>query len=128
MRARSCIALTLPLLACGLDSRKQAIETAGIDTLMSASDPGGTSSGGGETSSTGAVGDDTGAASAPSDSSSGDSGPSNLPKFDIGGVTGAPMDECMSGPNDDADGDRAEGLGGHGVLSVDDGWIIRDKA
>jgi hypothetical protein len=89
-----------------MDSRKQEQVTGPIDTVTTDPTAGGSSTSGGETSSGETGGDDnTAGATAPSDSSSEDSGPGNVPKFDIGGVTGAPMDECMSGPNDDADGD-----------------------
>ncbi|HWB77075.1 MAG TPA: choice-of-anchor L domain-containing protein [Nannocystaceae bacterium] len=107
MRARHCLAPSIAfLLACGADARKDEQMTAGIDSVSTtAPGGGGTSSGGGESSSSEGAGAEADSGDpAPSDSSS-DSGPSNLPKFDIGGNTGASMDECMSGPNDDADGD-----------------------
>jgi hypothetical protein len=93
------------LLACGLDARDQQAGSAGIDTLMSASDALGTSTGGGGSSSEGGQ-DDSPPAAESSEGAAGDTGTPNAPKFDIGSVSGGTgEDDCASTADQDADGD-----------------------
>lgn len=103
LRFAPVLALTF---ACGLDNREETGAGIGIDTVASATQAGGSS--GAETSSTGNVddaGDPPAAESDAADSSSSSGEPPNLPKFDIGGDSHGSAEECMSGRDEDADGD-----------------------
>ena len=96
--------LIVTSLACGVDGRNDAAQTAGIDPTVGSAG-GGTEAGDSSTSSTGAA-DPSGPDEGEGDGSeSAGADDPLLPKFDIAYNPGDPAAECMAGPNDDQDND-----------------------